>query len=190
MTTHHHNHDTTTMQLNPRLARRPTFRGLPVPYFASTRPDGTPDFKVIDETRRIHCMREKRCWICGEFLGYWMVFVGGPRSAESRLYLDGPSHKECVDDALRLCPFILGKTGYTESQKAPPRWKQWLAKARVITLVDPVAPETMVLYTTRRFSLVKHPQSHEILFLAAPGLRRDVPRGPHAHGSHSTHNHT
>lgn len=104
--------------MNPRIAKLSQYHGYPIPYFARIRMDGTPDFKVTDESKRQLCAIERRCWVCGELLLHVPVaFIGGPHSIKYRLFVDGPMHKECAMDALDICPFMLGKIDYaTEFQ--------------------------------------------------------------------------
>lgn len=106
--------------MNPRVAKLPQYKGFPVPYFARTRIDGTPDFKITDEGKRQRCAIERRCWICGQCFDRHepTAFIGGPHSIKNRLFVDGPMHKDCAIDALNLCPFMLGKMDYaTEFQE-------------------------------------------------------------------------
>ncbi len=101
--------------MNPRLAKRPQWHGFPVPFFATERIDGTWDFKVISERNRARCAQEHLCWVCGEGLLTPIVFLGGPESTKMRLYTDGPMHPECADDALALCPFMIGTMDYAQN---------------------------------------------------------------------------
>lgn len=98
--------------MNARVAALNTWKGIPIPYFARIRMDNTPDFKVINESKRQLCAIEKRCWICGEFLERMTAFIGGPNCIAHRLFTDGPMHRECAEDALVLCPFMIGKMDY------------------------------------------------------------------------------
>jgi hypothetical protein len=87
-------------------------RGLPVPYMNQHYPDGPdapmrPDFTAIWGPGAVACAQEKRCGICGLDLGYWVAFVGGPKSAANRAYQDPPFHPECADYAMTVCPHIV-----------------------------------------------------------------------------------
>ena len=89
------------------LASRPrTSIGLPIPYVAALRPDGTADFTVIDAERALGAARSRRCALCGAGLGYWLAFLGGPQSARTRTFVDGPAHEDCLLAAVRLCPYL------------------------------------------------------------------------------------
>lgn len=87
-------------------------RGLPVPYMNQHFPDGPDgpmrvDFTAIWGDGALACAEERRCGICGKDIGYWVAFVGGPRSAASRAYQDPPFHPECADFAMQTCPHIV-----------------------------------------------------------------------------------
>jgi hypothetical protein len=96
------------------LARRPfdERRNLPVPYMNMTYPDGPDAEPVIDFTAIwgpavMDCLENRLCGICGTKLGYWIAFLGGPRSEKSRMYIDSPFHEECAAAAaLGWCPHI------------------------------------------------------------------------------------
>jgi hypothetical protein len=83
-------------------------RGLPIPFLVLRASDGTPNFTVNDGRKHIQCLREDRCAICGQKLlrGRW--FVGGPLSAFHPMgcYIDTPLHKECMEYALQVCPYL------------------------------------------------------------------------------------
>ena len=93
----------------PRIARLPRDkRGYPIPWNVLRGVDDTPIFTVNDDRRHFQAMREGLCPICGERLGRWKWFVGGPRSAfdPNGWYLDLPGHHECERFALAVCPYL------------------------------------------------------------------------------------
>jgi hypothetical protein len=161
--------------VNERLTRLPQWRGFPIPFFVTYRTDGTPDFKVVDESKRIRCASEKLCWVCGEALGYRFVFLGGPNAAAARTYMDGPMHEECARDALRICPFLVGTMDYASD---PDSSRHDLT---VQTMpVDQNAPEDMVIYKTRGFRTKGQLGTGNWVFIAAPATSLErVPRGKH-----------
>ncbi|MCB2109331.1 MAG: hypothetical protein KDE14_16600 [Rhodobacteraceae bacterium] len=81
-------------------------RGYPVPYFASYF-DGKPDFRVIDRDKVIATATGKCCTICGGPLNGEAYFAVGPKALILTCATDGPSHKDCIEYAIRTCPFIL-----------------------------------------------------------------------------------
>jgi len=99
-----------------RLARRPRdHRGFIVPYFVAWLTEsgeladesaGTPDFRVIDHRRMTRCVNEGRCWTCGDKLGVHLAFVLGPMCTINKIISEPPSHKECAEYSLKVCPFL------------------------------------------------------------------------------------
>lgn len=148
------------------LAARPHDhrRGIPIPYVNETA-DGHADFAAIQSGKVLRCARERLCGACGEPLGWWAAFLGGPQSAAQRAYLDPPGHPECTEAALRLCPHIARR----EHRRAPDH----RLAADVITpdLMTETKPERWVMGICRDYDvMVVAPgtsQSH-VLFLAKP----------------------
>jgi len=135
--------------MHSRVAKLPQYKGIPIPFNATYRTDGTPDFKVVNEENRWRCANERLCWICGEPLEYWIVFVGGPRSCENRLFIDGPMHEECALDAVEICPFLAGRMDYAKTfdlSKHDPALK-------LEERVSHPPPEKIGLYKTRGFEV-------------------------------------
>lgn len=168
--------------MNPRLAKRPQWHGFPVPFFASVRSDGTWDFKIVSEANRVACAKDRLCWVCGEALLTPIVFIGGPVSTARRLYNDGPMHPECADDALAICPFMLGTMDYAESfdiSKHPghPGFASGVDRPAGMT-----APETMYRLVTSGFqvALVPHGDQELWFFYAnTPKAVTEHPRTAH-----------
>ncbi|WLB66066.1 hypothetical protein QIH96_13240 [Bradyrhizobium japonicum] len=94
------------LELPERMQRLPIDeRGFPVPYFVPWI-DGKPEFRGFDGEKMVICVRHKRCWLCGEPLGKFMVFVIGPMCAVNRVSAEPPSHRECALYAVQACPFL------------------------------------------------------------------------------------
>lgn len=49
-------------------------RGYPVPYFVGYL-NGAPDFRVADRAKLKQAITHKRCWIRGQTLGAYLVFI-------------------------------------------------------------------------------------------------------------------
>jgi hypothetical protein len=91
-------------------------RGYPIPYFCATLPDGERIFNACDPTKRVLCVNDRKCWICGGQLGRYLAFVLGPMCAVNRNTSEPASHRDCALFAVQACPFlILPKSDY----KAP-----------------------------------------------------------------------
>jgi hypothetical protein len=159
-----------TMNIPESLARRPVDpkRGLPIPLVSEYEgEDGSTlvDFTAVNGETALKVAAERRCGLCGEDLDYWVVFLGGPRSAASRMYVDPPMHPDCAEAALILCPHI-----------ANPKLAR-AAKHKAGDVITPDGfqdekPQTWILYLTRSYE--SHVHKGAPLFVAAPAkqLRR------------------
>jgi hypothetical protein len=89
-------------------------QGFPVPWFVAWFENGKPcdpgrgepDFRVIDTPKLGTAVRQKRCWVCGGFLGRHLAFVIGPMCAINRVISEPPSHLECAIFSATACPFL------------------------------------------------------------------------------------
>ncbi|GAA0490916.1 hypothetical protein Ade02nite_23320 [Paractinoplanes deccanensis] len=95
------------------LAARPydTRRGLPIPPVnMHPGPDGGTgprvDFTTINTVTSTELAAARRCSLCGDFMGYWVAFLGTPRTAELLRFTDPQGHPDCMRAALMLCPHI------------------------------------------------------------------------------------
>ena len=92
-------------------------RGVPVPFFVAYI-DGKPDFRIADPHKMLACVRRNVCWLCGETLGRNRVFVVGPISTITRTSGEPPSHLECAQYAVKVCPFLIQPSRpYRDSDK-------------------------------------------------------------------------
>jgi len=98
--------------MNPHVEKLPKWKGFPIPFFVTYFRDGTPDFKITDTKKREWCALKRLCWVCGDPLEHLIAFLGGPVSTQHRLYNDGPMHVLCAQDALEICPFLIGQMDY------------------------------------------------------------------------------
>lgn len=82
-------------------------RGYPVPFVTMLDPfTNEPDFRVLDVRRQMQCVNQKLCAMCGESLGKYIAFIGGPRSRDGHSFFDPGMHRECAEYAAKVCPFI------------------------------------------------------------------------------------
>ena len=116
------------MTIPQRIARLDTDeRGYPIPWSVLRNDDGDPFFTVNDDRKTWQALCEGLCPLCGERLGKWKWFVGGPRSAFDAhgWYIDLPGHRECMEYALGTCPYLaapryLGRIDVVNPEKLPP----------------------------------------------------------------------
>jgi len=93
--------------LPPRIACLPrTAQGWPIPYFVDRPADGSIDFRVMHPQRMGMAIRKRLCWICGQSMGSYVAFVGGPLSIAQRQFSDPPAHRDCAEFALTVCPWL------------------------------------------------------------------------------------
>lgn len=81
--------------------------GYPIPWFAATMPDGERDLRVVDPAKVLQAIRDELCWVCGQRLGVFRAFVIGPMCAVNRITAEPPTHLECAQYAVRVCPFLV-----------------------------------------------------------------------------------
>jgi hypothetical protein len=97
-------------------------RGFPVPKFVPYI-DGKPEFRGFNGEHMKLCVRLKRCWLCGEQLGKFMVFAIGPMCAVNRISSEPPSHRDCAQYAVRACPFLSQPRAKRNEKDMPPDGK-------------------------------------------------------------------
>lgn len=113
MTDHRPQYD---VPLPPRMrGLRRDHRGYVIPYFVAwldeqdrevEPPNGKPDFRVLSPARMKLCIRDRRCWLCGQPLGVRMVFAIGPMCAATRTTMEPPGHYDCARYGVEVCPFL------------------------------------------------------------------------------------
>ena len=135
-----------------RLPRDP--RGYPIPWNV-LRANGTAFFTVNDDRRHWIAIRRSLCPICGEALGQWKWFVGGPRSAfdPNGWYSDLPGHRECIEFSLQTCPYLaapkyLGRIDVPDWSKLPPEAKVLMDVTQI-----PERPDVFVAVAGHRIEL-------------------------------------
>lgn len=89
-----------------RLQSLPVERGYPVPWFVA-QVDGHYDFRVIDNRKFAPAIKKRLCWICGQKLGAYLAFPIGPMCAINRTISEPPSHRECAEWSIEVCPFLI-----------------------------------------------------------------------------------
>jgi hypothetical protein len=95
-----------------RMSRRPRdTRGFAVPFAQYIKPDGTPDFRVMDHRLVGKALRRRRCGLCGNGMRQDVWFVGGPKCVENGYFYDPPMHEECARYALQTCPHLARSKG-------------------------------------------------------------------------------
>lgn len=140
------------------LRYRPVVGGYVVPFFVSWYKDGVlvhektegarPDFPTIDVRRLVTCRKQNRCWICGNGLKAFKTFVFGPASALVQMSTEPPSHPECANYAVQVCPFIIDPTRLHVSEKPGFKLKEGQT---LMPEVGPGNPGVAIIWTTRSY---------------------------------------
>jgi hypothetical protein len=89
-----------------RLGRPRDDRGYPIPYTVLIRPDGKPDFRIIDQEKVRNAGQARRCALCGQPMGRHVAFIGGPLCHQYRHFADGPMNRDCALFAIQTCPHL------------------------------------------------------------------------------------
>ncbi len=110
-----------------------------------------------DDRKAYHALLRDLCPICGERLGRWKWFVGGLQSAfhPAGCYLDLPGHRDCIEYALQVCPYLaipkyLRHADAIAHPEKLPVGHEILLDETVI----PERPEVMVAVCARRIELI------------------------------------
>jgi hypothetical protein len=80
-------------------------RGYPIPAFVDTI-NGKRDFRFMSQAHWVRCVKEQRCWVCGDRLGSYKCFVIGPMCTINRTTSEPPCHAECARWSAQFCPFL------------------------------------------------------------------------------------
>jgi hypothetical protein len=95
-----------------RLSRRPRdARGFVIPFTQFIKPDGTADFRVMDDDHTRKAVRRRLCSLCGDQMRGDVWFVGGPKCVDNGYFYDPPMHRECALYALQTCPHLARTKG-------------------------------------------------------------------------------
>lgn len=140
-------------------------RGYPVFYSVFRHGDGKPDFRVIDQDKRMKCAQKKLCGICGKPLGYYMIFIGGPVAARNRAFGDSPMHRECAEYAMKVCPYLtIESMQYEKDHERKYQDQQFTTDPNVIM----EKPEKMCLFITRGYRI--EPNGSTWVYIAKPAV--------------------
>jgi hypothetical protein len=151
-----------TVKPPKRLKVRPQWRGLPIPYIALIDAQGQPDFRVTDENKRASVIRNRWCQLCGEPLGKWMFFVGGPEAAKANQYFEPAAHLDCLIYAMQVCPFIVGRIEHADVNKIAAKHEG--TGIEVVKEVIPARNPYWVIKKATSYSLLKAQGGNILLY--------------------------
>jgi hypothetical protein len=81
-------------------------RGFVVPWFACHDDTGRPHISLRDDEKWWEAVRRDRCWLCGQPLAVFKAFVATPSNVVMRVVFEPPSHLDCAEYAMRVCPYL------------------------------------------------------------------------------------
>jgi hypothetical protein len=147
-----------------RIAALPVFRGYPVPWFVAypNGPDGEPEFRTADGKKWIAAVKEKLCWVCGQPLGAYLVFVLGPMCGVTRTTSEPACHRECAEWSALNCPFLTRPHMVRREDNLPEG------------VIEPPGtslrrnPGVTLLWCTRSFSLFRGPDRRFLIRVGDP----------------------
>jgi hypothetical protein len=159
-----------TYLLRPGLPRLPARmrhlpideRGYPIPEFVSNL-NGKRDFRIVSLEHLANCIRDSTCWICGQPLEAWKVFVIGPLAAIQGVSNEPPSHVECAGFAVRACPFLLLPKAQHRPTEIPNIRKMPGSMKR--------NPGACCVYTVTAYSHHEKPDGRGTIFRYGPAVR-------------------
>lgn len=89
------------IEVPEKLLWRPrTTTGVPAPYAASLRDDGTIDWATPSQEKWFTCVKENRCAYCGLPNEYWIYFLVVEEQLQTyrghHFFTDPPMHETCA----------------------------------------------------------------------------------------------
>lgn len=133
-------------------------RGYPKFFIIQPPPGRELHFRVLNSEQILACGKRHLCGICGQALDYRIWFLGSRYDVDHRLFPAAPMHRDCMDYALLVCPYLAGIYTPKHQDLGPQYVRTPLTEAARL-------PE-MGLYCTRSFKMFT--QRGQPLFKVAP----------------------
>lgn len=133
-------------------------RGYPIPFFVAF-PNGKPDFRMIDERKIKECFDRKLCSICGKKLFEYFYFITGPLGLKNGTHSDPPSHRDCAEYALKVCPHL-----FFENADRNDRGEVYKAALALNKTGVMQKSKEIFLIKADKFKLIKVPNGHIVGF--------------------------
>lgn len=137
-------------------------RGYPVPWFVQWM-DGKPEFRLMDQEKWIRSIKEELCWVCGDRMGAFKVFVVGPMCGINRTTAEPPTHKDCAEWSAKNCPFL--------SNPSMTRREDELTKScepNVAGIMIKRNPGVTLLWTTKNYKVFDDGQGRPLIQMGEP----------------------
>ena len=148
----------------PRVAKLPVGKnGYPIPYFVEELGGSREDFRLASGSKLVRCAKLNLCWVCGEPMGRYKVFVVGPMCVVNRVSADAPAHLECAEWSVRACPFLLRPGMVRREDEATRKGEENVAGVMIKR-----NPGVMAVYVVTGFKVVPDHQSKLLFKLPDP----------------------
>jgi hypothetical protein len=151
---------------------QPVYRGFAVPFVTAVI-DGVPDFRVTDERKRIDCIQNRLCGLCGGLLEGQYCFMGGESCSQTKIFFDPPMHEECAGYAMAVCPYFALKNHSFADVEAVQ--KKHEGSDTIIKDMGHQAPKpnrTMILFAGGWTPAVAHNDPLRTLYFRADDVRK------------------
>lgn len=130
-------------------------RKLPIPVVSNFIDDdgvASWNFSAMNARIALQMAQQRRCGVCGESIGYWVTFLGGPDSAKRRAYPEPPLHIECAEASLGLCPYLRNRnTPRSREKRTGPVGTLRPGNSPTRTM------DKVIIYITRRYEVFTDP---------------------------------
>ena len=90
-----------------RVQKLPEHQGLKIPYSVAIDEGGKPNYNLTDAEKYITCIRENKCFICGQTLGKHKAFMLPPLAVLRLQHNIPPSHRDCAIWSAETLPSTL-----------------------------------------------------------------------------------
>jgi hypothetical protein len=133
-------------------------RGYPIPFFVAYV-NGKPDFRMLEVTKQKQCVEKKLCSICGKKLFEYQYFITGPMGLKNGTHSDPPSHRECAEYSMNICPHL-----YFEKADRNDRGEIYKESAAQNTTGIMHKSKELYLIKSDKYKLVRVPEGHILQF--------------------------
>ena len=146
-----------------RLASRPLFHDLPIPFITKLNADGTPHFSQNEPDRILEVIRGQLCGMCGQPIGKRVSFIGSPEELAARLFIEPHQHPPCARYTSTACPYLRNPDYLVKHRPHV----GVLNRPRDQLKTQP-RPEFVAIYTTEEFEVVIAPSRVPLFKVGKP----------------------
>jgi hypothetical protein len=137
-------------------------RGYPVPWFVQWI-DGRPEFRAMSREKWVKAVHERRCWVCGDYLGAYLSYVIGPMCGINRTTSEPACHKECAVWSAKNCPFLSRPTMVRREDAFTDG-----LKANVAGIMQERNPGVTLVWTTKTYEIFNDGKGKPLIAIGEP----------------------